>query len=81
MHFNCCNLGFFLSISAFTAICIFLLTFGCRQGTSEGRDENGKMDVLQDKVPGKELRTRLGLDDGTGCDGMGMFCQKKTMIG
>ena len=41
---------------------------------------------LQDRVPSKGLRERLGLDDisryysKTGCDGMGMCCQKKTMI-
>ena len=42
---------------------------------------------LQDRVPSKELRGRLGLDDiiwyysKTGCDGMGMCCEKKIMIG
>jgi len=38
-------------------------------------------------VPSKGLRERLGLDDiisvlqQTGCNGMGMCCEKKTMIG
>ena len=42
---------------------------------------------LQDRVPSKELRERLGLDDiisyysRTGCDGIGMCCEKKTMTG
>jgi len=42
---------------------------------------------LQDRVPNKELRGRLELEDiisvlqQTGCDGMGMCCEKKTMIG
>jgi len=37
---------------------------------------------LQDRVPSKGLRKRLGLDDSeTGCDGMRMCCEKKTMIG
>jgi len=42
---------------------------------------------LQDRVPSKGLRERLGLDDiisalqQTGCDGLGMCCEKKTMIG
>ena len=42
---------------------------------------------LQDKIPSEGLRDRLGLDDiisdysKTGCDGMGMCCEKKTMIG
>jgi len=39
------------------------------------------------KVPSNELRERLGIDDiilvlqQTGCDGMGMCCEKKTLIG
>jgi len=42
---------------------------------------------VKDRVPSKELRERLGIDDiiltlqQTGCDGMGMFCKKKTLIG
>jgi len=42
---------------------------------------------LQDSVPSKGLRERLGLDDiiscyrKTDCDSMGMCCEKKTMIG
>ena len=47
---------------------------------------------LQNRVPSKGLRERLGLDDiisvlgsgyysKTGCDAMGMCCEKKTMIG
>jgi len=43
---------------------------------------------VKDQVPSssKELRERLGLDDiisvlKIGCDGMGMCCEKKTMIG
>jgi len=42
---------------------------------------------LQDRVPSKGLRERLGLDDitryysKTVCDGMGMCCEKKIMIG
>jgi len=37
---------------------------------------------LQDWVPSKGLRKRLGLDDSkTGCEGMGMCCEKKTMTG
>jgi len=42
---------------------------------------------LQDRVPSKGLRKRLGLDDiilvlhQNSCDGMGMCCEKKTMIG
>ena len=42
---------------------------------------------LQDRVPIKELRVRLGLDDiiwyysETGCDGMGMCCKNRIMIG
>jgi len=41
---------------------------------------------LQDRVPSKGLREKQGLDDiisvlqQTGCDGMGMCCEKKTMI-
>ena len=39
------------------------------------------------RVPSKELRERLGIDDiilllqQTGCDGMGMCCENKTLIG
>ena len=42
---------------------------------------------VKDRVPSKELRETLGLGDiisalqQTGCDGMGMCCEKKTMIG
>ena len=42
---------------------------------------------VKDRVPSKELRERLGIDDTvlilskTGCDGMGMCCEKKTLIG
>ena len=42
---------------------------------------------LKDRVPGKELREMLGLDDiisvlqQASCDGMGMCCKKKTVIG
>jgi len=42
---------------------------------------------VKDRVPSKRLRERLGLDDKswyyskTGCDGMGMCCEKETMIG
>ena len=43
---------------------------------------------VMNRVPSKELRQRerLGLDDNcgtskTGCDGMGMCCACKTMIG
>ena len=42
---------------------------------------------VKDRVLSKELRGRLGLDDiswyysKTGCIGMGMCCEKKTMIG
>ena len=42
---------------------------------------------VKDIVPSKELRERLGIDDivlihsKTGCDGMGMCCEKKTLIG
>jgi len=45
---------------------------------------------LQDRVPSKGLRERLGLVwhnlgsryySKTGCDGMGMYCKMKTMIG
>jgi len=35
---------------------------------------------LQDRVSSKGLRDRLGLDDKTSCDGMGMSSEKKTMI-
>jgi len=41
---------------------------------------------VNDRVPTKELRERLGLDDissvlqQTGCEDMGMCCEKKTMI-
>ena len=41
-----------------------------------------------DRVPSKELKERLGIDNiililysKTGCDGMGMCCEKKTLIG
>jgi len=37
---------------------------------------------LQDRVPSKGLRDRLGLDDiKIDCNSMGMCCEKKTMIG
>jgi len=43
---------------------------------------------LQDRVPSKELRGRLELEDiisvlqsAVGCYGMDMCCEKKTMIG
>jgi len=43
---------------------------------------------VKDRVPSKELRERLGLDDiisvlcsKTGYIGMGMCCEKKTVIG
>jgi len=45
---------------------------------------------VKDRVPSKELRERLGIDDIIlilqqnrlrGCDGMGMCCEKKTLIG
>jgi len=42
---------------------------------------------VKDRVPSKELRERLGIDDiilvlqQTGCNGMGMCCKKKTLIG
>jgi len=42
---------------------------------------------LKDRLPNKELRERLGVDDialvlqQTGCVGMGMCCEKMTMIG
>ena len=42
---------------------------------------------VEDRVPSKELRERLGIDDiswyycTTSCDGMGMCCKKKTLIG
>jgi len=44
---------------------------------------------VKDRVPSKKLRERLGIDDillilqqkKTGCDGMGMCCEKKTLIG
>jgi len=42
---------------------------------------------VKDRVPSKELRERLGIDyiililQQTGCDGMGMCCEKKTLIG
>ena len=41
----------------------------------------------KDRVPSKELRERLEIDDimlilqQAGCDGMGMCCEKKTLIG
>jgi len=47
--------------------------------------------IFTDRIPSKELRERLGLDDiisvlewnrlWSGCDGMGMCGEKKTMIG
>jgi len=33
---------------------------------------------VKDRVPSKELRERLGIDDS---DGMRMCCEKKTLIG
>jgi len=42
---------------------------------------------VTDRVPSKELSKRLGIDyillilQQTGCDGMGMCCEKKTLIG
>ena len=42
---------------------------------------------LKDRLPSKELRERLGIDDialvcsKTGCVGMGMCCEKMMMIG
>jgi len=42
---------------------------------------------LKDRLPSKELRERLGVDDialifsRTGCVGMGMCCEKMMMIG
>jgi len=46
---------------------------------------------VKDRVMSKELREKLGIDDNnrwqslyyskTGCDGMGICCKKKTMIG
>ena len=42
---------------------------------------------VKDRVPSKELRERLGIDynidtnSKTGCDVMGMCCEKKTLIG
>jgi len=41
---------------------------------------------VKDTVPSKELRERLGIDmililHKTGCDGMGMCCEKKTLTG
>jgi len=41
---------------------------------------------VKDRVPSKELRASLGIDDiilisKTCCDGMGMCCEKKTLIG
>jgi len=35
---------------------------------------------VKDRVPSKELRERLGIQQ-TGCDGMGMCCEKKTLTG
>jgi len=41
---------------------------------------------VKDRVPSKELRERLEIDDiililsKTGCNGMGMCCKKKTLI-
>ena len=42
---------------------------------------------LKDRLPSKELKERLGIDDialvfsRTGCVGMGTCCEKKIMIG
>jgi len=42
---------------------------------------------VKDRVPSKELRERLEIDDiililqQNRCDGMGMCCEKKTLIG
>ena len=44
---------------------------------------------LKDRLPSKEFRERLGIDDialvwyynRTGCVGMGMCCEKMMMIG
>jgi len=42
---------------------------------------------VKDRVPSKEFRERLGIDDiililqQTGCNGMGMCCKKMTLIG
>ena len=42
---------------------------------------------VKDRIPSKEMRERLGIDDiililqQTGCNGMGMHCEKKTLIG
>ena len=43
---------------------------------------------VKDRVPSKELKERLGIDNiililysKTGCDGMGKCCEKKTLIG
>jgi len=42
---------------------------------------------LKDRLPSKELRERLGIDDihwycsETGCVGMGMYCENMMMIG
>jgi len=42
---------------------------------------------LKDRLPSKQLRERLGIDDialvlqRTGCIGMGMCCEKKMIIG
>jgi len=41
---------------------------------------------VKDRVPSKELRERLGIDDiiltlRQNYDGMGMCCEKKTLIG
>ena len=41
---------------------------------------------VKNRIPSKEMRERLGIDDiililqQTGCNGMGMRCEKKTMI-
>jgi len=35
---------------------------------------------VKDRVPSKELRERLGIDDITGCNVMGVCCAKKTLI-
>ena len=44
-------------------------------------------DKVKDRVPCKEFREKLGLDDiisviqQNSCNGMGMCCKKNTMIG
>jgi len=42
--------------------------------------------LIKDRLPSKELRERLGIDElayysKTGCDCMGMCCEKKALIG